>query len=131
MSEQPRVQYRIDHTAPQTPEGFNLEITSSNFTLTWTKGSETDLAHYQVYRAVDSDSNYIFYADQVKTVQDDDAQTAIFRDSNVEFGRTYYYKVAAVDLPETLVLATETKSGTLRRIRKRQKYSHLSGSGAP
>lgn len=60
-----------------------------NVHLGWTPNSEPYLNHYRLYR--DTISGTMVYYDII------DKSDSTYSDSNVEFGKKYYYKLTAVD----------------------------------
>jgi len=83
------VQYQIDHTAPAVPTGVAVAASAGDMMLTWQQGTETDLASYIVYRAEQESGPYEVLKDRLFALG--------YRDWGVEAGKTYYYKVVAVD----------------------------------
>jgi hypothetical protein len=111
-SSSPKVEYSIDRTAPAAPAGLAIDASTGRIDITWTKGTETDLAGYLVYRSIDGEDNYVLLASNVRTALS--ASTMIYADSNVEFGKTYYYMVKAADNAGNISSASEMNvSGTL------------------
>ncbi|MCI5621097.1 MAG: DUF6531 domain-containing protein, partial [Lachnospiraceae bacterium] len=99
------VEYTIDHTAPKRPQ--NLASTDANgcVTLTWDQAEETDVSAYRIYRA-DYDSG-IFELIQGNW------QSVNYYDTSVEIGKSYLYKMAAVDLAGNVSSETEELAVTV------------------
>ncbi len=104
-SASPWVEYSIDHSPPEVPGGFTLTASTSQITLGWNQGDEADLAYYNVYRALDSDEGYVLLAGH--------HQSLSYYDTALESGRTYYYKISAVDGAGNESPACEPLSGAL------------------
>lgn len=89
-----------DSTSPGQVTGLNAS--SADFkkaVLSWTAGTETDLSYYRIYRS--EVSNFIpSLNNKVKEIWIKPGGTPAFNDKNVEQGKTYYYKVSAVDTSE-------------------------------
>lgn len=71
-----------DTTAPNAPTGLQAIAGIGIVTLTWTKNTENDINHYEVYRGM---------------VKIADPDTTKFVDSNLTYGVNYQYVVKAVD----------------------------------
>ena len=71
-----------DTTAPNAPTGLQAVAGVGMITLTWTKNTEKDLHHYEIYRG---------------GVKISDSDTTKFVDSNLTYGVTYTYTLKAVD----------------------------------
>ncbi|WP_158289322.1 carbohydrate binding domain-containing protein [Paenibacillus flagellatus] len=86
-----------DGTAPGQPTG--LTAASPNFKqvrLQWTAVSDPDVAYYRVYRS--ETANFApSLANKVGEIWIKPGGAPAFNDKNVDQGKTYYYKVSAVD----------------------------------
>ena len=82
-----------DMFPPAPPEGLTAASANGLVSLFWTPNSESDIAGYNIYRA---DSPSASEAAWRKINPSLHALTT-FRDDRVEPGRTYYYRVTAVD----------------------------------
>lgn len=111
-SSPPMVEYMIDHTAPAVPTGLQLNASGGDITLTWNKGTETDLLKYSVYRAIE-DGSFSLLAGDVRTVTEDNHQIMTYVDGDVEQGKTYKYKVVAIDAADNASDKTDAVSGVL------------------
>ena len=98
------VEYIIDRTAPDVPKGFKLTPSMNQLTLTWNRG-EDDLAYYRLYQADSENGSYSVIADRITNLG--------YHDRNVTYGKTYYYKLQAVDLAGNESGLTEAVSGEL------------------
>jgi fibronectin type 3 domain-containing protein len=78
-----------DKFAPAVPEGLLAVTTPQSIELSWTRNTETDFRGYNIFRSVDN-GPFTLYASLV--------EVPTFRDSNVETGKKYRYRVSAVDL---------------------------------
>ncbi len=79
----------VDAVKPRKIENFNAETDKNQATLTWFYEGEP-LKEYNLYRAVRSN---VGYANYYKTIPSDSTETG-----DDLGGKTYYYKIAAVDL---------------------------------
>jgi len=89
-----------DSTAPGQVVGASAA--SADFrkvTVAWTAGTDTDLSYYRIYR---SEANNFTPSlnNKVGEIWIKPGGTPLFNDNNVEQGKTYYYKVSAVDASE-------------------------------
>ncbi|MHA2254266.1 MAG: PKD domain-containing protein, partial [Candidatus Kariarchaeaceae archaeon] len=84
-----------ENLAPNTPK--NLTVTTPNdkgtLVLTWDANTESDLAGYNLYRAISPDGAYV-------KINSDLLTNTNFTDDGLSDGTTYYYKIAAVDNAE-------------------------------
>ncbi len=83
-------EYIIDHTGPLAPEGLSIEPSAGNITLKWKLGSEKDIYMYRVYKSETGIEPFELLADKVLSLG--------YTDRAVEQGKTYYYKVSAIDV---------------------------------
>jgi hypothetical protein len=81
----------IDTAPPATPGGLALSRANEQVRVTWTAGSEPDLAGYRVYRAVDADGAFtLLNASLVSGTE--------YLDASIPDGATaVWYRVSAVD----------------------------------
>ncbi|MCD7745609.1 MAG: leucine-rich repeat protein, partial [Lachnospiraceae bacterium] len=85
----PYVQYIVDRTAPETPQDFAADTsTTGAIQLTWTQGGEDDLDGYRIYRSTDGE-NYTLLVSGLYTVN--------YWDRSVEANTTYWYQLAVTD----------------------------------
>ncbi|HZG84162.1 fibronectin type III domain-containing protein, partial [Paenibacillus sp.] len=83
------VELRIDHTPPSVPTGLQASATAYSVVLVWDAPSDTDIAGMNVYRSESADGTYtLIKASQTGQRYDDES---------VDTGKTYYYKISAVD----------------------------------
>lgn len=76
--------------APATPQRFTAEPGDSQVQLFWQENQERDLAGYRVYRSELPDRGFSVVADLPATV-------TTFTDTGLRNGKTYYYRLSAVD----------------------------------
>ncbi|MDQ2085630.1 PKD domain-containing protein [Herbivorax sp. ANBcel31] len=88
-SNYPYAEHIVDRTAPAVPEDIEVTNTEGNIRLEWSKGSETNLKYYNVYRSTIKDGQYLLKENNLTSLG--------FVDRNVSFGGKYFYKVTAVD----------------------------------
>ena len=82
-------QYLVDHTAPSKPLGLTLDNSAGHIQIRWNVNSENDINYYKVYRSVGDESNYKLLASGLQSIN--------YYDRELIAGKTYYYKIAAVD----------------------------------
>ncbi len=82
------VEYKVDHTAPIKASGLTATSSTGSITLQWTKGTEDDIAYYNVYRSENENGQYSIIGN---------VAALWYRDRNVMPAKKYYYKVSAVD----------------------------------
>jgi fibronectin type 3 domain-containing protein len=76
-----------DTFAPAAPTGLRAVAATQSIELTWERNTEADLAGYRLYRAV-GDGGFAKVAD---------AALPAYSDKAVEAGKSYRYRVTAVD----------------------------------
>ncbi len=79
-----------DTFPPAAPTSLSAVYTTQAVELLWTASSEPDLAGYNIYRHEG--------AEQPRRINQGLVRTPILRDTAVEGGHNYFYKVTAVDL---------------------------------
>ena len=79
-----------DSTPPSAPSGLSATAGNSLVTLDWNDNGESDLAGYDVYRSVTSESGYAKINAALVT-------SSGYNDNSVANGTTYYYVVQAID----------------------------------
>lgn len=89
-----------DSTAPAQVTGLSAaSVDFKRNTLAWTARTETDMAYYRIYRSETSGFTPTL-VNKIGEIWIKPGGTPAFNDKNVEQGKTYYYKVAAVDTSE-------------------------------
>ncbi len=83
----------LDLTPPSFPQGLELHEEDGLILLSWNMNLELDLSHYDIFRSLDVHTDYNKINDI--PVQ---ADMSSYKDTNVYFGPTYYYKIKAIDL---------------------------------
>lgn len=86
-----KVIYTIDNTAPII-ENLTAQYEDNKITLEWTGGAETDLNGYLIYRK-EGNGTYSKIGQRAKNGTD-----YLFYDTKLESGKSYQYKVVAVDM---------------------------------
>jgi len=80
----------LDSQAPATPTGLTAGTEGAGGRLSWTAGTEDDLAGYLVYRSSGTSTDYT-------TLTDTPVTAATYLDPTLDPDTTYRYRVAAVD----------------------------------
>ena len=80
----------VDLTPPPPPVKVYAASVKTGVTLTWPEVDASDLAGYRVYRRGDGEERY-------QRVGPDLVRKNLFIDSGATTGRTYFYRVTAVD----------------------------------
>jgi len=75
---------------PAAPTGLSAIAGNGTVSLNWNNNGESDLAGYNIYRSITSDSGYVKRNGSLLTSSD-------YVDNTVTNGTTYYYVVTAVD----------------------------------
>ncbi|MBP3620458.1 MAG: hypothetical protein J6J16_01710, partial [Lachnospiraceae bacterium] len=83
-------EYRIDRTAPTQIQNFNAYSGDGYVELTWDEAPEKDIKCYKIYRAELEDGIY--------SVLNGNWQSLNYYDTSIEAGRSYMYKIVAVDI---------------------------------
>lgn len=86
--------------APSTPVGLEASSEDGMITLTWAANTECDQKDYYLYRSTDN-----YYFSYLGTVSE-----ASYADTWVADGTTYYYRIRARDLSDTVSPYSETVS---------------------
>ena len=88
-----------DIIAPKAPIGLNATAQSASILLSWDANTESDICAYQVLRAPAGTEDWDVIARMVKGTQ--------FLDNMLTCGRSYSYKVMAVDLARNRSVASD------------------------
>jgi len=93
--------FSIDNLAPVMPANVAAKEVAGAVTVMWDKTSDTDVKEYTVYRSTVSGFD-------PKTTQPLASVTENkFVDSNTQIGKTYYYRISAIDFGGNESLASE------------------------
>jgi fibronectin type 3 domain-containing protein len=79
----------VEFVAPQAPVGLSANVQSASVLLNWNANTESDLASYTIFRSESADGVYNTLAQRITANS--------FVDNSVLPGKTYYYKIKAVD----------------------------------
>ena len=101
-----------ESTAPEQPTGLAAEAQSASVLLTWTNGSEEDLDGYMVLRSEEGSDEWNTIARRISPPSEVTGEP-FYVDNSVLPGRTYQYKVKAVDTAQNQSAASETVSATV------------------
>lgn len=81
-----------DFTAPQAPFIRNIHTEPGEIRVDWLPNHEPDMAKYEVYRSIDTDSSNYQLLGEVTTSADN-----TYHDKTPHYGSTYFYYLRAVD----------------------------------
>lgn len=95
--------YILDTKVKPAPELKTLEAVDGGVKISWKKSDDKHVNKYQVLRKLKSEDNF----DTIGTV---DGDSAAFTDTSVIGGKTFVYKVKALDTELNLSKASGTKS---------------------
>lgn len=115
------VSYIIDHTAPQSPKNLSSTDVNGCVGLTWDKPGETDVSAYRIYRA-DYDTGIFHEIEEAW-------QNIGYYDTAVEFGKSYRYKIAAVDVAGNVSDETEEISVTVQTDEEKPQITGVTPEG--
>ncbi len=101
-SQAPCTQYIIDRTAPEAPKDINATSNDGYIAVSWSKGDETDLGVYSVYRAETENGEYKLIVSNLKTLN--------YYDRSPSVDKEYFYKVAVADTCGNLSEYSDTVS---------------------
>jgi len=82
--------WEVDTTPPFLPPSFSAEAADGKVNLSWSKGTDSDLAGYNLYRSVGEENDF-------KKINSGLITTTSFTDTDVENGKKYFYKITSVD----------------------------------
>ncbi|MGI6358055.1 MAG: CARDB domain-containing protein [Bacillota bacterium] len=82
--------YQIDRDVPEAPSAVMISDSKSGgeLVISWERSSSTDTDHYDIYRSEDPDGMFQKIGE---------SKSLVYRDAELENGRSYYYMVKAVD----------------------------------
>lgn len=83
------VEYRIDTTPPAAPSGIRVESADGEIAIVWDRSDDTSIRYYNVYRSEEKEGTYTMIRERLSSLG--------YIDRDVQMGKTYYYKVSAVD----------------------------------
>ena len=82
-------EYIVDKTAPSSPANLVAVSHDGYIGLSWDKPADADISCYRIYRAAVEDGIFVTLSDNLKN--------STYNDANVEPGKSYIYKMIAVD----------------------------------
>ena len=82
---------------PEVPQGLRAQAAVSKILLSWQAVQDPDLAGYAIYRSTESNGNYAFLGGDGDTKLEITTGKLNFTDSLNTAGKSYFYRVAAVD----------------------------------
>ena len=80
----------VDPTPPSAPTNLSRKAGDGYVELRWEKNPEPDLAGYRIYRSIDGERYYLISGGEL-------VRYIYFKDEGLENGKTYYYRITAVD----------------------------------
>lgn len=81
-------QYVINHTPPEKVKNIFVKDTNQSIGIAWDKAKAENVVNYKIYRKNDKSAEWEEFAIR---------EFPYLYDTSIEFDRTYYYKVCAVD----------------------------------
>jgi len=119
----------IQTSAPNAPTNLIATYNSvyNSVSLTWNDNPELDIAGYNIYRAINSQQNYVKLNSELIT-------TPQYEDKNIQAGTTYYYIVKAVNYaayesaPSNEVTVTIPSTIKVTRIEENNSFIKYSGT---
>ena len=81
-------QYVINHTPPEKVKNIFVKDTNQSIGIAWDKAKAENVVNYKIYRKNDKSAEWEEFAIM---------EFPYLYDTSIEFDRTYYYKVCAVD----------------------------------
>ena len=81
-------QYVIDHTPPEKVKNIVVKDTNQCIGIAWDKAKAENVVNYKIYRKNDKSAEWEEFAIR---------EFPYLYDTSIEFDKTYYYKVCAVD----------------------------------
>ena len=84
---------KIDTKSPLAPKQTIASAGDMSISIKWSSNSDTDLYKYIIYRSEVSGFNPV----NTDSLGEVDFRESIYIDSEVEWGKDYYYRVAALD----------------------------------
>ncbi|MGN0468289.1 MAG: leucine-rich repeat protein, partial [Acutalibacteraceae bacterium] len=99
------VEYMVDKTAPDAPDGLSAVGEDGYITIAWNQGKESDLSTYSVYRSENSDSDFECIASNLSSKS--------YNDTNTKQSTTYYYKICVCDTAGNISGFSETVSAQM------------------
>lgn len=109
-----------DNEAPMKPLNLSAEAKALSIALIWDEVSDSDLSHYNIYRSVQIDSGYELIGQVVENR---------YFDTDLQYGVTYYYKVAAEDISGNISECSEPISAKLEDYTVIQGYDFEEDNG--
>lgn len=100
--------FPIDKFAPSAPSALTIAAAPNNLAIFFAVNPETDIKGYHVFRSTDPNLDKTQWLD----LTPDLITINTFKDNTVEFGKTYYYFVRAVDNNGNISDASEIVSET-------------------
>lgn len=91
-------------TAPKAPQGLTATAQAASVVLKWTENTETDLDGYMILRADAESQKWNTIARKVKGTR--------FVDNTCQQGKTYLYKIKAIDYSENLSSLSDEVTAT-------------------
>lgn len=102
--------YSVDNLAPPAPSNLTVVPTGADLFSAWSGGGEADFSHFNVYR----DTLITFATGILRGT----ASSSYFQDNATAYGKTYYYRVTAVDGSGNEGTPSNVASGTMSQPRK-------------
>lgn len=99
---------KIDNAAPSAPQNLEATLGNGSISLTWDNPSDTDLSCVAIFRSESSGFIPDLGVNKIGNTIASDTET--FTDLTAQNGKTYYYKVKAVDNADNYSLPSNEAS---------------------
>lgn len=87
------IELKDDRKSPSAPKNFNITPANNTVFLQWKENPESDILGYNIFRSQDKEKSY-------NRINKELVKTTRYKDTNVNNGTTYYYKIKAIDYPQ-------------------------------
>ena len=99
------IEYYVDKTAPDAPDGLTATGADGYIRLAWNQGTQADLSTYSIYRSVKADSGFQCIASDLKVKS--------YNDTGTKPSTVYYYKIRVCDTAGNVSGYSETVSARM------------------
>lgn len=92
-------EFEVDHTGPVSVNGLTATGNEGHITISWNEVTNDDIKGFNIYRCEDDTEYFKLYASNYNAY--------FYHDAKVEVGKTYQYKVQAIDAAGNLGALSE------------------------